>query len=69
AAPAPETIVELLENRGVQYTSWDGWLALDAHERSLGGKASADGIQRERIKVVPRGDMVEISRGGVAAEV
>ncbi len=73
AAPAPETIVELLENRGVQYTSWEGWLALDAHERSLGEKASADagadGIQRERIKVVPREDMVEISRGGVAAEV
>ena len=73
AAPAPETIVELLENRGVQFTSWEGWLALDAHERSLGGKASAgagaDGITRERIKVVPREDMVEISRGGVAAEV
>jgi ferredoxin/flavodoxin---NADP+ reductase len=73
AAPAPGAVVELLESRGVQYTSWEGWLALDAHERSLGEKASADagadGIQRERIKVVPREDMVEISRGGVAAEV
>jgi ferredoxin--NADP+ reductase len=71
AAPAPETIVELLENRGVQYTSWEGWLALDAHERSLGERASAaaDGIQRERIKVVPREAMVQISRDGVAAEV
>jgi ferredoxin--NADP+ reductase len=28
-----------------------------------------DGVQRERVKVVPREDMVEISRGGVAAEV
>ena len=27
------------------------------------------GVQRERIKVVPREDMVDISRGGVAAEV
>ena len=71
AAPAPEAIVGLLESRGVQYTSWEGWLALDAHERSLGEKASAgaDSVQRERIKVVPREDMVEISRGGVAAEV
>jgi ferredoxin--NADP+ reductase len=57
----------------VQYTSWEGWLALDAHERSLGEKARADagtdGPVRERIKVVPREAMVEISRGGVAAEV
>ncbi|XAS63498.1 FAD-dependent oxidoreductase [Micrococcaceae bacterium Sec5.8] len=70
AAPAPEAVVELLENRGVQYTSWEGWLALDAHERSLGEQASAGtGMHRERIKVVPRGAMVQISRDGVAAEV
>ena len=75
AAPAPEAIVELLAGRGVEYTSWEGWLALDEHERALGEKATAAGgshgvaVQRERIKVVPREDMVEISRGGVAAEV
>src|SRR6478609_1447081 len=69
SAPAPEAIVELLETRGVRYTSWEGWLALDAHERALGEQASAAGeshgvaVQRERSKVVPREDMVEISRG------
>jgi ferredoxin--NADP+ reductase len=69
AAPAPEAIVELLAARGVEYTSWEGWLALDEHERALGEKATAAGgshgvaVQRERIKVVPREDMVEISRG------
>ena len=58
----------------MEYTSWEGWLALDAHERALGEKATRRrlarrrGVQRERIKVVPREDMVEISRG-VAAEV
>ncbi|HET6268978.1 MAG TPA: pyridine nucleotide-disulfide oxidoreductase, partial [Arthrobacter sp.] len=63
AAPAPEAVVELLESRGVQFTSWEGWLALDAHERALGEKAAGAGVQRERVKVVPREDMVAISRG------
>ncbi len=36
-APAVEAdILELLEERDVAYTTWDGWLALDAHERALG---------------------------------
>ena len=59
----------------MQYTSWEGWLALDAHELALGAKATAAGgshgveVKRERIKVVPREDMVAISRDGVAASV
>src|SRR6478736_1125957 len=67
--PAEDAVVELLAGRGVEYTSWEGWLALDEHERALGEKATAAGgshgvaVQRERIKVVPREDMVEISRG------
>ena len=78
AAPAPAAVVNLLESRGVRYTSWEGWLALDAHERFLGEQASAGGtatgaagggVRRERVKVVPRGDMVRISRDGVAAQV
>ena len=65
-APAePEAdVVELLESRGVETTSWDGWLALDAHERSLGegwGELP-DGAIRERVKVVPREEMVRVSR-------
>ena len=65
----PEAIVEHLAGRGVEYTQLEGWLALDEHERALGEKATAAGgshgvaVQRERIKAVPREDMVEISRG------
>ncbi|GAB3520855.1 FAD-dependent oxidoreductase [Arthrobacter monumenti] len=59
-------VVELLDSRGIEYTGWDGWLALDAHERQLGEAASVDGpLARERVKVVPRADMVSISRDAV----
>jgi ferredoxin--NADP+ reductase len=74
-APAAEAVVELLESRGVEYTTWEGWLALDAHELALGAEATAAGgshgveVVRERIKVVPREDMVAISRDGIAANV
>ena len=69
-APAPEreedAILRLLEDRGVQYTTWDGWMALDEHEKSLGAAAvDADGEPRARIKVVEREEMVRVSRDGV----
>ena len=36
-APAVDgDVLDLLEEREVAYTTWDGWLALDAHERELG---------------------------------
>ncbi|MCI9889557.1 FAD-dependent oxidoreductase [Micrococcales bacterium 31B] len=54
----PESILRLLEERNVPYTTWDGWLALDAHERALGEPHG-----RARIKVVPRDEMTAISRG------
>ncbi|WP_010525186.1 FAD-dependent oxidoreductase [Nesterenkonia sp. F] len=58
-------VVELLESRGVQTTSWAGWLQLDGHERELGEEATAVGsVERERVKVVPREDMVGVSRQG-----
>ncbi|HEY0260257.1 MAG TPA: FAD-dependent oxidoreductase [Lacisediminihabitans sp.] len=62
AHPDEESVVELLRDRGVEYTDLDGWHRLDRHERSLG---EAEG--RERIKVVPREDMVAVSRPGEAA--
>jgi ferredoxin--NADP+ reductase len=52
-------VLDLLAEREVDYTSWDGWLALDAHERWLG---STHEHRRERVKVVPREDQVAISR-------
>ncbi|WP_246311315.1 FAD-dependent oxidoreductase [Changpingibacter yushuensis] len=49
---------DLLEKRGVRYTSWRGWELLEAYEMQLG---QAEG--RERIKVVERETMTAISRG------
>ncbi|UOQ56734.1 pyridine nucleotide-disulfide oxidoreductase [Leucobacter allii] len=54
---APEAIPELLHERGVPYTTIEGWHRLDAHELSLGEAAG-----RTRVKVVPREDMTRISR-------
>ena len=51
----------LRERRDVAYTTWDGWLALDAHERALG---ESHRFARERVKVVPRAEQVDISRSG-----
>jgi len=70
SVPGTDKVVELLDSRGVEFTSWEGWLELDAHEKALGAAASAAGpVQRERVKVVPREDMVSVSRGSAAAVV
>jgi ferredoxin--NADP+ reductase len=55
-------VLELLEARGIRSTTWAGWLELDAHERGLGD--AFEGVERERVKVVPRDEQVEISRAG-----
>jgi len=56
----PEAIIDKLREAGVAYTTWDGWEVLDAHERALGEAAG-----RERIKVVPREEMTDISRSAL----
>lgn len=53
-----QAIVQLLDERGVTYTDLDGWHNLDAHEIALGQPH-----ERARVKVVPRDEMVRISRG------
>lgn len=58
----PRSIDALLTSRGVRVVDWAGWLRLDSHERALGEVAG-----RERIKVVPRDEMLDISLGTVAA--
>ena len=55
-------VLELLDAREVAYTTWDGWLALDAHERQLG---ASHVHARERVKVVPRDEQVRVSRGAL----
>jgi NADPH-dependent glutamate synthase beta subunit-like oxidoreductase len=66
AAPVETAdIVDLLAEREVEVTTWDGWLELDAHERALG---AAHEHTRERVKVVPRAEQVEISRSAVFSD-
>lgn len=53
----PDAILGFLAERGIPFTTWEGWGRLDAHERSLGEPHG-----RERIKVVERDEMVRVSR-------
>lgn len=57
AEPDEQAVVDLLDARGVLYTNLDGWHRLDAHEQELGAARG-----RARVKVVPRDEMVRISR-------
>ncbi|CAM4048995.1 FAD-dependent oxidoreductase [Nocardiopsis rhodophaea] len=55
--PEPESFLQLLEERGVRYTTWDGWQRLEAHEESLGEEQG-----RKRVKVRERDAMTRIAR-------
>ncbi len=69
AQPSPDAVLELLEAKGVDYTTWDGWQLLDSHERALGEAFGPVGeATRERVKVVERGTMIEVSRAVAAVE-
>lgn len=59
AEPDEAAVTALLDERGVEYTTVDGWQRLDEHEQQLGQAAG-----RERIKVVPREEMTTIARHG-----
>ena len=61
-SPSEESVIELLESRGIEWTDLDGWHRLDEHELALG---AAEG--RARVKVVPRDEMVTISRDELAS--
>ncbi|MFE6189617.1 FAD-dependent oxidoreductase [Streptomyces sp. NPDC056465] len=56
AQPGADAIVDFLEQRGVRYTTKEGWHRLDAHEQALGAEQG-----RERIKVVERAAMLDAS--------
>ncbi|WP_100811976.1 MULTISPECIES: FAD-dependent oxidoreductase [unclassified Microbacterium] len=56
--PSEGAIPALLAERGVRWTDLEGWHRLDEHEVALGAPH-----ERARIKVVPRDEMVAISRG------
>jgi len=63
ADPSEEGVVDLLRSRGVEYTDLEGWHRLDEHEIGLGAPQG-----RARVKVVPRDEMVRVSRGAVPAQ-
>ncbi|MCX7520694.1 FAD-dependent oxidoreductase [Microbacterium sp. STN6] len=58
AAPAESAVIEMLNERGIVYTDIDGWHNLDQYEIALGEPEG-----RARVKVVPRDEMVRVSRG------
>ena len=59
----PDAVPELLTARGVEFTDLDGWHRLDEHEQALG---AAHEHERVRVKVVPRDEMVRVSRADEA---
>ena len=67
--PDPAAVLEFLESRGVQWTTWDGWQLLDAHEQALGEAYGLVGESaRERVKVVDRQTMIDVSRAVAAVQ-
>ncbi|MDO5669348.1 MAG: FAD-dependent oxidoreductase [Corynebacterium sp.] len=55
--PEADAILDLLKERGIAVTTWDGWHNLDAAERALG---EAEG--RERKKIVEWDEMIASSQ-------
>ncbi|RAV31470.1 FAD-dependent oxidoreductase [Corynebacterium heidelbergense] len=45
--PELEATEQLLRERGLTWTTWDGWYALDKHERELG---EAEGRERKKVR-------------------
>ena len=65
-SPDPAAVVDLLESRGIAYTDLEGWHRLDGYEQALGAAWTAAAGEaaptRARVKVVPRDEMVAVSR-------
>lgn len=56
-AGSPDAMLDQLRERGVDFTLFDEWERLDAHEMARGAAS-----ERERIKVVSREDMIAAGR-------
>lgn len=54
----PQAVLDFLAERGVEAVQWADFELLDAHEKALGEPHG-----RERVKVVPREEMLQIARG------
>ncbi|GAA0036456.1 MULTISPECIES: FAD-dependent oxidoreductase [Brevibacterium] len=60
-APAEDSIVELLESKGVEFVDWQGYHRLDAAERAAGALEG-----RERVKIATREGMLAAARDHAA---
>lgn len=58
AEPEPEAFLRLLDERGIPYTTWEGWQRLEAYEEALGRPHG-----RSRVKVLTREQMTKVARG------
>lgn len=47
AQPELEAVDEYLHGKGINFTTWEGWYALDKHERELG---EAEGRERKKVR-------------------
>jgi ferredoxin--NADP+ reductase len=59
--PNTDAVLATFVERDVEFTDWAGWLKLNAFEQSLGEKDSS-AVERERVKIVDRDEMVKVSR-------
>ena len=59
AEPSTDAVLATFAERGVEFTTWEGWLKLNQHEIALG--EAFEGVERERVKVVDRVEQVSIS--------
>ena len=60
-SPDPQSVRDLLIDRGVDLVDGAAWLAIDQHERGLGESAG-----RERTKLPGRAEMLDVARGAHA---
>jgi ferredoxin--NADP+ reductase len=61
--PDEDAILDLLAQRGIEYSDWHGWKELDSHEVQLGDLKTAQGpVERERVKVVDREEQLRLAR-------
>ncbi|MFW6641266.1 FAD-dependent oxidoreductase [Nocardiopsis algeriensis] len=55
--PDPGAFRALLEERGVRYTTWEGWQRIEAREEELGAERG-----RKRLKLLTREEMTKVAR-------
>ncbi len=55
--PEPEAFRDLLRERGVEFTTWEGWQRIEAREEELGAERG-----RKRLKMLTRDELTQAAR-------